>query len=64
MSHVANVEVEINDLAALKTACTKLGIEFVEGQTTYAWYDRYLADSDVGRQTVQDGFKPEDFGKC
>ena len=64
MSHVANVEVEINDLAALKTACEKLGVEFVEGQRTYAWYDKYLADSDVGRQTVQDGFRPEDFGTC
>ena len=64
MSHVANVEVEINDLAALKSACAKLGIEFMEGQRTYAWFDRYLADSNVGRQTVRDGFRPEDFGKC
>jgi hypothetical protein len=64
MSHVANVEVEINDLTALKTACDKLGIEFVQGQTTYKWFDKYLADSDIGRQTVRDGFKPEDFGTC
>jgi len=64
MSHVANVEVEINDLTALKTACDKLGLEFVQGQTTYKWFDRYLADSNVGRQTVRDGFRPEDFGKC
>ena len=64
MSHVANVEVEINDLAALKSACAKLGIEFMEGQRTYAWFDRYLADSNEGRQTVRDGFRPEDFGKC
>ena len=64
MSHVANVEVEINDLTALKTACGKLGLEFVQGQTTYKWFDRYLADSNVGRQTVRDGFRPEDFGKC
>tara|TARA_R110000824_G_scaffold215949_2_gene402511 strand:+ start:3108 stop:3560 length:453 start_codon:yes stop_codon:yes gene_type:complete len=64
MSHVANVEVEINDLTALKTACDKLGLEFKQGQTTYEWFNSYLADSDVGRQTVRDGFKPEDFGKC
>jgi len=63
MSHVANVEVEINDLTALKTACGKLGLTFLEGKRTYKWFDRYLADSDVGRQTVEDGFKPEDFGK-
>jgi hypothetical protein len=64
MSHVANVEVEINDLDALRKACDKLGLEFVQGQTTYQWFNQYLADSNVGRQTVRDGFKPEDFGKC
>ena len=64
MSHVANVEVEINDLTALKTACATLGIEFVEGQKTYAWYGRYLADSDVGRDTVDSGFRAADFGTC
>ena len=55
MSHVANVEVEIQDLVALKAACAALGVEFVQGQQTYEWFGKYLADSTIGRQTVSSG---------
>ena len=64
MSHVANVEVVIQDLKALQSACAELGLHFKHGQKKYEWFDQYLADSDVGRQTVRDGFDPETFGKC
>ena len=59
MSHVATVEIQIKDLAALKAACKKLGLEFLEGQTTYRWYGRY-----VGDYPLPEGFAPSDMGKC
>ncbi len=59
MSHVATIEIQIKDLAALKAACKKLGLEFLEGQTTYRWYGRY-----VGDYPLPEGFDPSDMGKC
>ena len=64
MSHVANVEVVIQDLQALQSACAALGLHYKHAQRSYAWFNEYLADSDVGRQTVRDGFDPETFGTC
>ena len=63
MSHVASVEVVINDLACLKKACETLGVTLVEGQKTFKWYGRFLADSDVGRATAKE-FNAKAFGKC
>lgn len=37
MSHVSQIELEINDLSILKQACQRLGLEFCENQTTYKW---------------------------
>jgi hypothetical protein len=59
MSHVAIVDVEIKDLAALARACTNLGLQFNEGQKTYKWYGR-----SVGDYPLPDGFKASDLGKC
>lgn len=38
MSHLATVEISIMDMQALKQACTRLGLELREGQTTYRSY--------------------------
>lgn len=38
MSHITEIKLEINDLAALKTAAKNLGLEFNEGQTTHKYY--------------------------
>lgn len=35
MSHVARVSLVVQDLSALKAACSRLGLEFVEGQKTF-----------------------------
>ncbi len=59
MSHVTKIRVEIRSLAALKAACARLGLEFVEGQTTYKWYGKYLG----GSQRAP-GINIEDLGKC
>lgn len=59
MSHVAKIELEIQDLETLKLACRRLHLEFLENQRTYRWYGKYLGDS-----PLPEGFSPEDLGKC
>ena len=57
--HVAVVKLEIKSLEALKLACQRLGLEFREGQATYAWFGYFVGDS-----AVPEGFTQEDLGKC
>ena len=38
MSHISKIQMEINDLQALKQACQILGAEFIANQRTYKWY--------------------------
>ena len=38
MSHLAKIELEINDLTALKKACQRMGLEFRETQKTFRWF--------------------------
>ena len=38
MSHIATIKTEITDLEAVKLACQELGLEFMEGQTTCAFW--------------------------
>jgi hypothetical protein len=59
MSHVVTLTVSIRDLTALKTACTKLGLEFKEGQETYKWFGKHVGDYPLPK-----GFTKEDMGKC
>ena len=59
MSHVARIELEINDLDSLKAACKSLGLEFVPDQKTFEWYGRQ-----VGNYPLPDGFTLEDMGRC
>jgi hypothetical protein len=63
MSHVASVELVINDLASLKESCQKLGLTFCENQKTHRWFGKFLADSDVGRATASE-FNAKTFGTC
>lgn len=64
MSHVANVEIQIKDLQALKRACKALGLEFVENQNTYAWYGQWMDDWHTTDAAVTNGYDEKDFGKC
>lgn len=63
MSHVANVEVEIKDLSALRTACENLGLEFMENQQTWNWYGDYMDDWHTDEAAVSHGYDTKDFGK-
>ena len=57
--HVSTVKLSVKSLEALQAACLRLGLEFIEGQTTYVWYRRYMGDS-----PLPDGVSVNDLGKC
>jgi hypothetical protein len=59
MSHVTPINLEIKDLEALKMACERLGLTWMEGQKTYRWYGRF-----VGDYPMPEGFTVKDLGKC
>ena len=44
MSHIAKIELEITDPDTLKLACERLGLQFMENQTTYSWYGTWIGD--------------------
>lgn len=58
MSHVADIEMEVNDLGCLKEAAKAIGLEFVE-KSTYKWFGR-----SVGDYPLPKGFTEADLGKC
>ena len=64
MSHVANVDVEINSLTSLEQACKNLGLKFKKGQKTYKWYGKFMNDWHTQDAAVNNGYDPETFGKC
>lgn len=59
MSHVARIDMEIKDLECLKKAAESLGLKFVEGQTSYRWFNQH-----VGDYPLPENFKVSDLGKC
>ena len=59
MSHVATVEIEIQNLEDLNLACNRIGLEFREGQDTYRWYGQHMMD-----YPIPEGFTQADLGKC
>ena len=59
MSHVSEIDIVIKSLDAVRAACERLGWQFVERQTTYKWYGRWVGDSPLPKNT-----KIEDLGKC
>jgi hypothetical protein len=59
VSHIAKIELEINDLEALKSACKAMGFDFMENQSTYQWYGKWVGDT-----PLPEGVKIEDLGKC
>ncbi len=59
MSHIESVNVVLTDLEAVKKACTRLGVEFIEGKKTYGWFGR-----SVGDYPLPVGMTVEELGKC
>jgi hypothetical protein len=51
-SHVARVDITINDLDALDAACARLGLKLARGQTSYKWYGAVgMTEADLGKCT-------------
>lgn len=59
MSHLAKIELEINDLTALDKACKRMGFELMKGQKTYKWYGRWVGDS-----PLPEGVDKSKLGTC
>ncbi|MBA5867510.1 MAG: DUF1257 domain-containing protein [Nitrospira sp. CR1.3] len=59
MSHIAEVNLLVQDLNALQRACRRLGLELVRGQQTYRWYGR-----SVGDHPLPVGFAKDELGTC
>lgn len=64
MSHVATVEITIEDIGALKAACAKNGWTFLEGKKTYRWYGRWVNDYHGSNAAYKHGIPPSEYGKC
>ena len=56
MSHISKIELVINDLQCLKSACGRMNLEFRENQKTYRWYGTW-----IGNEPIPQGLQP---GKC
>ena len=63
MSHVADVDIKIRDLDALKIAVTRMGGQLMRDQKTHQWYGRFLNDwqSDRAAARRRDA---STFGTC
>lgn len=59
MSHITDCKLRVRDLADLKQAVEAVGLEWREGQQTFAWWGVFVGDSnDHG------GRDPKTFGQC
>ena len=63
MSHVAAVKLKITDLNALRAACAELGLQFMEGQKTWAWFGQWMNDYAATDAAYKLGIDPADYGK-
>jgi hypothetical protein len=59
MSHVATIDIEVRDLAALAEAAKRIGMEFVQDQKHYRWWGRHEGD-----YPLPAGFTEQDLGNC
>jgi hypothetical protein len=64
MSHVAKIDLVIQDLDALRAACETLGLELVEGQKQYKWFGAWMQDYSSADAAYLNGIDPKDYGKC
>jgi hypothetical protein len=64
MSHVATVEIEVEDLGALEEVCNENGWSFRKNQKTYKWYGKWVNDYHGDNAAYKHGINPKDYGKC
>ena len=46
MSHISKIELEVNDLNTLDSACKRLGLQLVKGQINFKWFGKKAGDCD------------------
>jgi hypothetical protein len=54
MSHMTEGTLKVRDLDALEEAGLALGLQLLRGQTTHAWYGRFVNDSEEGRRVARE----------
>ena len=59
MSHMARIQLEVKDLSAMERACKRLGFKLIRGQKTYAWYGKFMNDTEL-----PDGLDVTKLGTC
>lgn len=64
MSHVTTGTIRITALQDLEKAVERIGGKFMRGQTTHAWFGRWMNDWNTSQSAVQRGFDPKTFGTC
>lgn len=64
MSHVAKVDIIIQDLESLEKAAQECGLVFKWNQKTYKWYGRWMNDYNSDDAAYNHGIDPKDYGKC
>ena len=62
MSHIAKVELQVMDLAALQEAAEKLGGEYLPNEKSWRWYGRFMNDYSGQDAAYRHGIKPERYG--
>ena len=40
MSHISKIELQVNDLSVLGSACARLGLELIRSKTSFKWYGK------------------------
>jgi hypothetical protein len=40
MSHISKIELQVNDLSILGSACAKLGLELIRSKKSFKWYGK------------------------
>jgi len=56
MSHLVKIELEINDITALKRTCARLGLQFMADQKTFKWYGREPAPCEAAIKVPGQGY--------
>lgn len=64
MSHVETCKVTFSNIQAVKAACEKLGLTFLEGKKTYAWWGNHVGDYPLTDEMKAAGVTPATLGKC
>ena len=63
MSHVAMLDVIVNDIDALEKACQECGLELVRGKSDWLWWGRWVADYHASDAAYKNGIDPSTYGK-